>query len=102
MPTIDEVRSELQLTTSEMTDADITYAITASGGIDLSLACAKVLEMILMKNQGKRKVRIGNVSYEYSSIDLQKLIRRYRYKATTTSIDDGFVEPDSIFTREGI
>lgn len=101
MATISDVRSELQLAEAEIGDVDVQYALDAAGN-DLNLACAKLLEMILAKNRGKRKVRIGSYSYDFSASDLIKLIRRYRSKASTYTPDDGVDHPDSIFTRDGI
>jgi hypothetical protein len=97
---IEDIRSELQLTSDDISDPDITYAIGKVSG-DFNLACAVVLRMLLHKNRGRRQFTLGSFSETVSPQEIRKQIRYYKQQAGDPGMVD-IDEPDYIFTVDGI
>lgn len=97
---ISDIRSELQLTTADISDADVTYAIGKTGG-NLNLACAAVLQMLLHKNRGRRQFTLGSFSETVSAKELRKQIRYYKTQAGDGSLTT-IEEPDYLFKVTGM
>jgi hypothetical protein len=106
---VSDVRSELQLPTSVISDSDIQYAITLIALNDINLVCAKVLGMVIAKYRGRIRYKIGSYTEWVDVKALRALMRSYIEKSPNLSISDLFDadddeddNPDAFFTREGI
>ena len=97
---ISDVRSELQITTGDISDDDITYAIGKVGD-NLNLACAAVLRMLLHKNRGRKQFTLGSFSETVSSKELRNQIRYYKDQAGSGASRE-IEELDFIFTVDGM
>ncbi len=97
---ISDIRAELQLTSDDISDQDITYAIGKVGG-DLNLACAAVLRMLLHKNRGRRQFTLGSFSETVSAKELRSQIRYYKNQAGDGSLTE-IEDLDFIFTVDGM
>ena len=102
MVDVSSIRSELQIPVALVTDEDIYYAINKVSNGDFNLICAQVLQMILNKNRGRKKVKIGNVSEEFDLQDIRDRVKFYRTRSARFSFDDGVAHPEPYFTRNGI
>ena len=106
MALLDDVRSELQLDSSDMSDDSINYAITKVGET-FALVCAQVLRMLLNKNRGRRQLTLGSFNESVDVSDIRARIRYYMEQHAAISGEDagGYVDiedTDYIFTKEGI
>jgi hypothetical protein len=100
---LDAVRIELQLSKSVISDDSVEYVINKlSEYDDINLVCAEVLRMVLRKHRGLAVRRIGKYYEEINPVEIRRLINEYMGKAATVAWDDGFIDPDAWFTREGI
>lgn len=100
--TIKAVRHELQVDASILDDAAIQYAIDKLASADLNLVCAQVLSMLLSKNRGRTKLKIGKYEEWVDVKSIASLMRSYKANSSSGGIDDGFTHPDPYFTRDGI
>ena len=57
---LEDIRSELQLTSEVISDADVNYVISKlESDSDNNLICAEVLRLVLRKHKGLVERRIG-------------------------------------------
>ena len=98
---VSEVRSETQIPSSIISDADIEYVIDRVGADDLYAVCSYTLRLVLRKYRGRYRIRIGSVWESIDPKELRSLIREFDTKAGFT-FSDGEEMPDSFFTRSGI
>ena len=100
---IDDVRIELQLSTSILNDESIDYVIDKlSDYDDINLVCAECLRMLLRKHRGISERRIGKYNEVFSPTEVRKQINEFMGKASSSVLGDGFEHPDAWFTRDGI
>lgn len=100
---VSDVRSELQLSADLITDSDILYAMSIVGVDDIYLVCAKVLRMVLMKNRGRVRYKIGNYTEWVDYKNLRAMLRSYVEKSSNLDVSEfSDDEIDPAFTREGI
>jgi len=104
---LNDVRFELQIEASDISDDSIAYALKQVDN-DTDLTCAYVLRMLLNKNRGRRQLTIGSFNESVDVRDIRKRIRYYMNKAagsSTTSGAGGMIDvedSDNIFTVDGI
>lgn len=100
---VSSVRTELQLSTAIISDADIEYVIDKlSANDDINLVCAEVLRMSLRKHRGLAERRIGKYMEIFKPEEIRSQINNYMARAATGSFGDDHEHPDAWFTREGI
>jgi hypothetical protein len=103
MPTVSDVRLELQLPASAISDDAITYVISKVTSGDLNLVCAEVLRLVLRKYRGRFYIWVGKTREQVNPGEIRALIREYVARAATAGhADDGIADPPPFFTREGI
>ena len=99
---VSDIRSELQLTSADISDADIIYALDKVGG-DLNLTCAAVLRMLVHKNRGRKQFTLGSFSEIISVKELRAQIRYYKDQAGNGAlVEIEEPDPDYIFTVDGL
>lgn len=100
MVEIQDVRSELQLPESVITDEDVQYAIDKIDMNDINLVCAEVLTMFLRGNRGKIKFKLKNYEEWFEPSEIRMQIRNYQARSTNATFDDGIEYPDTAFPEE--
>jgi len=100
---LEDIRSELQLTSEVISDADVNYVISKlESDSDNNLICAEVLRLVLRKHKGLVERRIGKYWEVIDPMHIKKEINKYMNKAASSVFDDEIAHPDAIFTREGL
>jgi hypothetical protein len=100
--TIEDIRSEIQITSEVIADSAINYAIGKIDNDDINLVCAEVLRMVLRKHQGLVERRIGKYWEVINPKNIQVAINNYMNKAAASVFDDNFEYDDAFFTRNGL
>jgi len=102
MVTIQDVRTELQLPTSSISDSDIQYVIDKIEVDDIYLICADVLRLVKRKYNGRVRLTIGRYEEWIDLKDIQRDIDKFMAKSTTATsyVSDGFEYPEARF-QEG-
>ena len=100
MAFIDDIRSELQITASDISDADLNYVL-AKVGEDINLACAYTIQLIINKSRGRKEIEIGTFREVIDFKALRAMKRAYLAKVSSTAY--GKIEDaDNIFAMDGI
>jgi len=101
--TLEDIRSELQITSAVISDDDVNYVISKlEDSDDDNLIYAEVLRLVLRKHQGLVERRIGKYWEVIDPVHIRKQINNYMNKAASSVFDDQPDDIDSWFTREGI
>ena len=100
MALLDNIRSELQLDITDISDADIAYVISQTGD-NINLACAHTLRLVINKNKGRRQLTIGSFNESVDVRELRKQMRTYMAKASITGYGE-IEDNDVIFAMDGI
>jgi len=95
-----DIRSELQLPASVISDTDIHYAINKVGVVDINLVCAEVLRMVLRKYRGKIRYKIGRYEEWIDPKSIRQEICNYVAKSSNLAVDDVFVTEDAKFNGD--
>lgn len=105
MINVGDVRSELQVPVSVISDADINYAIQKIGLEDIHLICAEVLRMVMVKLRGRVRYKIGSYTEWTDITNLRSEIRRYLESSPNVSTEfpqEMFIRGDYIFHKDGL
>jgi len=100
MATLDDVRLELQLDSSDLSDASIQYAIDRVGD-NFNLVCAYVLQMLINKNRGRTQLTISNFEERIDVKSIRAQIRYYKNRGSSAAFGD-IEDSDNVFTMDGI
>ena len=102
---IDDVRLELQLPESVISNDSINYAINKIEQDNINFVCAEVLRMVKRKYAGTYRLTIGKYEEWRDFSALNRDINDYMQKglaANGSLVDDGFSYPDPRFSEDGI
>lgn len=100
MATVSDVRSELLLPDTVISDADIEYSIAKIGVDNIYLICAEVLRQVKRKYRGRVVMRVGQYSEKIDAKWLNSLIADYMAKAPTSYDDGNLDDGEELFAEK--
>lgn len=100
MAFIDNIRTELQLDATDISDVDLTYVVNKLGE-NTNLVCAHTLKLLIAKNKGRTRLKLSKFEEDIDVKLLYRLRRGYLASAGVSGYGE-IEDEDAIFAMDGI
>lgn len=100
-----DIRTELQIPSQVISDADIAVILVKVSDTDLNLTCAECLRFVLRKYRGRVRYTIGSFKETIDAGELRRQIKNYMSRSAATGTEhtvEADTDDPNWFTRDGI